>query len=179
MEPATIIKAKPFQKNIIFCRQCKKLDQTKEPHKNHNRFKLPQKLLKRYIFDELIGSGQYGAVFKCFDLKLEYYKAIKMMFEINENDVAENDQKIMRSLNHQYIINYFDEGRNNQECWAYIIMELADMDLKKAIEDNIFDSLEKQMTLFKQICEGVEYIHTELEVIIYFFSLFLFIFFFT
>ena len=82
MEPANIIKDQTFQNNIIFCRQCEKLDTTKEQHKNHNRFKLPEKLLKRYIFDKLIGNGQYGAVFKCFDLELKYYKAIKMMFEI-------------------------------------------------------------------------------------------------
>lgn len=156
-------------RNIFFCKKCKTLSPTIEPHKRHKPDPIPDELLKNHIFEEVLGVGAFGAVFKCWDKKLAIYKASKIMFDIEEFDEnAEIDLKILRMVNHQYIIKYYGEGKNEEEGWAYVNMELAEMDLKKAIKENLFDTEEKKTLLFKQICEGVAYLHLELEVFIFY-----------
>ena len=167
MEPDTLIKRKNF-KNIIYCIKCKSLSPTKDDiHKKHRPFEIPEELLNTLIFEDIIGTGGYGAVFRCLDIKLKIYKAVKIMFDINDDDTANIDQQILRTLNHQYIIKYHGEGRDDEAGWAYLSMELAEMDLKKALEMKIFETEEKKLALFKQICKGIKYLHYDLKVNIY------------
>ena len=158
MEFSTIIKPKLIQ-NTVFCKKCRCLSFIRDPHAKHRPYDLPIELLQSYVFEELIGIGAFGAVFKCWDAKLEMNLA---MFDIDE--FADMDSKIMRLVNHQYIIKYYGEGMNREEGWAFLSMELAEMDLKKAIEKNVLDNEEKKLLIFKQICEAVAYLHCELEV---------------
>lgn len=149
-------------RNTIFCKKCETLSATIDKHKRHKPDEIPAKLLRNNIFEEVIGIGGYGAVFKCWDIKLKMYKAIKIMFDIDEN--AEMDMQIMRLVNHQYMIKYYGEGKNDEEGCAWVSMELAEMDLRTALKNNLFNTEEKKWMLFKEICEGVAYLHTEMEV---------------
>ena len=152
-------------RNIFYCKKCKCLSPTIDLHKRHKPDPIPEELLENHIFEEVLGVGAFGAVFKCWDTKLSIHKACKIMFDLEDFDeAAEIDMKILRMVNHQNIIKYYGEGKNDKEGWAYLNMELAEMDLKKAIKNNFFDTEEKKILLFKQICEGVAYLHLELEV---------------
>ena len=149
---------------LFFCKKCNCPSPSTTSHENHLHEirEIPNILFKKYQFEKLIGIGGSGVVFRVFDPSIKGKIAIKIIFDMDEED--EMDLKIMRTVNHQYLINYFGEGRDTTKGWGYICMELADMDLKKAIEENIFDSEEKKYTLLKQICKALSYLHSELDV---------------
>lgn len=151
-------------KYLFFCKKCNCSSSSTTLHKKHLHEirEIPNFLFDQYLFEELIGFGGSGGVFRVFDPAIQIKKAIKIIFDMDEED--EMDLNIMRTINHQYLINYFGEGRDIAKGWGFICMELADMDLKKAIEQNIFDSEEKKYTVLEQICKGVSYLHLELEV---------------
>ena len=151
-------------RNTIFCGKCRSLSPNVNLHIKHKPDEIPEDLLKRYNFLEVIGVGSFGPVFKCWDIEKEKNKAIKIIFDIDYNFSFDFDS--IEKLKHHFFIKYYEYEMKIEKDWAWAWMstKLADMNLDAAIKKNIFDTEEKKVKLFKEICEGVAYLHTSIDV---------------
>ena len=87
----------------------------------------------RYTFEEKVGRGGIGAVYKAYDNQLGRNVAIKRMLPPEESDVASTEDassnllqeaKILSTLNHPNIVTVFDVGADAKG--VFVVMELLD-----------------------------------------------------
>ena len=88
--------------------------------------------IKRYEFgfNDIIGKGGFGSVYKAFDLKTNEHVALKQIFIEDDNEI--NEVILMQridSFNSIKIIDNFIEGK-----FYYIIMELCDDNLENYVK---------------------------------------------
>ena len=115
----------------------------------------------------LLGTGSYGSV--CFGKHIKSGKkvAIKQMKGIfyNEKDCKRilREIKILKRLDHPYIISLYDiiepKDLDNFED-VYIVLELADSDLKKVLRSGLFlTPLHVKTILYNLLC-ALYYLHS-------------------
>lgn len=152
--------------SLYFCHleSCSSLFPNPASHQDHKDQleSLPSCLTDDYIFKRKLGSGSFGLVFEVFDRSDKRVKAIKIVgTQKNNVEDAVAELKILTELYNQNIIRYFRSGiyRNN----VFIVMEKCEINLKDLIKRNRPLSLEIKNQLFKQICEGLDFLHNKNE----------------
>jgi len=125
------------------------------------------KIPKRYKVQELIGSGSYGSVCEALDSESNEVVAIKRCKRVFEDLIdckrILREISILSKLNHNNVVkiieivaphdlNRFDE--------LYIVMELADSDLKKLCKQDVQLTPLHIDTLLYNLLVGLKYIHS-------------------
>ena len=144
----------------FFCMTCYKND------KNHKQkiSSVSETLMENYEFLKYLGGGAFGKVFKVQSLSDGQELALKVVQDVDDETfvIAKKESQFLCSLNHKNIVKYTYSYRIKEEQLFVIIMELA--------EDSLYDKIptltqEKAFDYFKQICEGLGYLHLERGVI--------------
>lgn len=145
----------------IYCNACYKRD------KSHTSKISPlpsKKLLKSYEFIKFLGGGTFGKCFKVKSFADDQELALKIIY-INEDNLFSNVKKeaqLLCSLIHKNLVRYTHSDRIIKENIFYILMELAE----GCVQDKIKTmSQEDAFKYFKQIAEGLHYLHVEKDII--------------
>ena len=120
-----------------------------------------------FIEVENIGNGSYGSVYKVYHKYEKNLYAIKKIHITNElikdNFDIFREIQLFSKLNHKNIVRYYSSWLNdygNNDSTLYIQMELCESTFRDYL-NNIKqdDILEKRIFYFKQIVEGIKYLH--------------------
>jgi tRNA A-37 threonylcarbamoyl transferase component Bud32 len=117
----------------------------------------------KYQILEKIGQGAASTVYKGFDAGLGRHVAIKTMSADAGGDETlrkrfEREAQSAARLAHPHIITVYDFGQEHDKL--YMAMELLEgMDLKQAIIEHTLPTLDQQLDVMEQICEGLAFAH--------------------
>uniref|UniRef100_A0A0G4GZ90 Mitogen-activated protein kinase n=1 Tax=Chromera velia CCMP2878 TaxID=1169474 RepID=A0A0G4GZ90_9ALVE len=122
----------------------------------------------RYEVKHMIGTGSYGAVCEAFDHKTQKIVAIKRMHRVFEDLV--DCKRILREiallnrLKHTHVVQLLDiavprDLKHFDE--VYIVLEIADSDLKKLFRTPVHLSELHIKTLLYNLLIGVKYVHSK------------------
>jgi serine/threonine protein kinase len=117
----------------------------------------------KYKILEKVGQGATSTVYKGYDDALGRFVAIKTMSAESGGDETlrkrfEREAQSAARLAHPHIITVYDFGQEQDKL--YIAMELLEgMDLKQAIVDRQLPTLDQQLDVMEQICEGLAFAH--------------------
>jgi serine/threonine protein kinase len=117
----------------------------------------------KYKILEKIGQGAASTVYKGFDADLGRHVAIKTMSADAGGDETlrkrfEREAQSAARLAHPHIITVYDFGQEHDKL--YMAMELLEgMDLKQAIVEHKLETLDQQLDVMEQICEGLAFAH--------------------
>uniref|UniRef100_A0A0K6S6B6 Protein kinase domain-containing protein n=1 Tax=Chromera velia CCMP2878 TaxID=1169474 RepID=A0A0K6S6B6_9ALVE len=123
--------------------------------KSHSDWQVPE----RYEVRHIIGTGSYGAVAEAFDRERQEVVAIKRM-----NRVFEDLVDCKRILREVAILNRLDNSNIVQLLdilEVYIVLEIADSDLKKLFRTHVFLSELHIKTLLFNLLTELRYIHSK------------------
>lgn len=128
-----------------------------------HRFKLPA----RYELSQVIGSGAYGCVAEAFDHDTNQLVAVKRMGSLFKDLVdckrILREVAILSKLKHDSIVQIYDipaPGNPASFQELYIVMEIADSDMKKLIKANVTLSALHIDTLLYNMLVGLKYLHS-------------------
>jgi len=124
------------------------------------------KIVNNYELLEQLGQGGMGVVYKARHIHFDEIYAVKRLWEqFNANEMVLslflNEAKILRKLNHKNIVQVTDvftlENQN------YIVMEyIKGRSLDEIIKKEVGPiRRERAINLFKQMLEGIAYIHSQ------------------
>lgn len=119
---------------------------------------------ERYQILEELGKGGMGQVYKVMDKEIDEQVALKLLkHEISaDKDTItrfRNELKLARKISHRNVCRMFDLGKFGEH--TYITMEyVPGEDLKSFIRRSGQLSVEKAVSIAKQICEGLSEAHT-------------------
>lgn len=144
----------------IYCLKCYKTDSS---HKSYIR-SLSEELLASYEFEQYLGSGTFGCVFKVFSLSEDLPYALKVMTNVaTEEDfhLVSKETKLHSKMSHPNIIKYHSSFRIKSEDLFVVLLELADSSLESEIR-----SLSQSTALdyLTQIMEALRYLHDDLHI---------------
>ncbi|XP_075235091.1 uncharacterized protein LOC142332527 [Lycorma delicatula] len=116
-----------------------------------------------YDLETEIGRGKFGTVYRCKEKSTGLTLAAKFVGIARRQDRrnVEREVEIMRTLQHPRLIQLYDAFEtNNVMC---VIQELIEGgELFERVIDDDFILTEKACTVFmRQICEGVEFVHSQ------------------
>jgi serine/threonine protein kinase/Tfp pilus assembly protein PilF len=117
----------------------------------------------KYKILEKIGQGAASTVYKGFDADLGRHVAIKTMSAESGGDETlrkrfEREAQSAARLAHPHIITVYDFGQEQDKL--YMAMELLEgMDLKQAIVERRLETLDQQLEVMVQICDGLAFAH--------------------
>jgi serine/threonine protein kinase len=117
----------------------------------------------KYKILEKIGQGASSTVYKGFDAGLGRPVAVKIMSADGGGDETlrkrfEREAQSAARLAHPHIITVYDFGQENDKL--YMAMELLEgMDLKQAIVEHKLTTLDQQLEVMEQICDGLAFAH--------------------
>jgi serine/threonine protein kinase len=121
------------------------------------------KFARRYEIVEKLGTGGMGSVYRVEDTKIREDVALKLI----RPDIAadkktierfSNELKLARKIRHKNVCQMFDLGE--AEGTHYITMEyISGEDLKSFIKRAAPVSIERAMSITKQVCEGLAEAH--------------------
>ena len=122
------------------------------------------KLLENYEFIKYLGGGTFGKCFKVKSLADDQELAIKIILNVDDEtfNLIKKEAQILCSLNHKNLVKYNNSERIIEEEIYYILMELAEGSL---IDKMKTMSQEDAFKYFKQISEGLYYLHIERGII--------------
>ncbi|KAL9650850.1 hypothetical protein ABK040_001899 [Willaertia magna] len=127
-------------------------------------FEKPYMFNDRYVIIELLGEGGYGIVFKAFDIEKYVWVALKVVTTFESLNGFEREIDVVTKLGkHLNIIEYLDYGyfQFNNTSIPFIVMELCDYSLNdKLLDNNNEFILIDKLSIFQQMCEGVEHLHS-------------------
>ncbi|XP_014671846.1 PREDICTED: myosin light chain kinase 2, skeletal/cardiac muscle-like [Priapulus caudatus] len=114
------------------------------------------------VFDEELGRGKFGAVYRCKEKKngrILAAKYIKTARPADKKEV-ENEVALMQELQHPRLLQLYDAFDTGSEM--ILIMELiTGGELFERVIDEEFLLTEKACVIFlRQICEGVSFMHS-------------------
>ena len=120
-----------------------------------------------YQLVKQLGKGGYGYVFEAVHIPTGKRVAIKRMDEVfcNRSHARRilREIAILRRLKSSYVVDIVDiiEPKNPETFQEiYIVLELADKDMKKLIESNTYLTLEGvQVLIYKLLC-CLKYLHS-------------------
>lgn len=143
------------------------------PYVGRNNYTSNERFMEDFSEIQQIGKGGYGHVFKGksnTDGKTYVIKRVK--YNEKNKVMAGREAKVLAKLEHPNIVRYYfswiesvaAESQKDSPQYLFILMEFCD---KGTLEQWIDDRREKgadkglSLELFKQIVEGVNYIHSE------------------
>lgn len=117
-----------------------------------------------FEFEEIIGSGGMGAVYKAKQIQVDRTVSIKILSENFSEDPIfierfEREARILGKLNHPNITAIFDFGVAGPYC--YLLMEYVDgANLRQALETGNFSPSEA-LNIIQEICAALAYAHSK------------------
>ena len=153
-------------KKKYFCEntKCYSLFSSHSEHEKHSDClqRLPIDLREKFNFQNKLGQGGFGYVFKIIDPKDSKEKALKIIKMIENEKFNDPEIEIikLRDLHHQNIMKYYRTKKLGSQTW-YILMELCDTDLETMIAKEELNTFEKKIEIFLQICAGIQYLHNK------------------
>lgn len=155
-----------FRGNRCLC-SSKDLPHTRQTEDRQSGAEFYDKLveeLEGYRFEEKIGEGGMGVVFKVWNEKLDKHFALKVLKkELAADKEAkarfEQETALARELDHPNLVAVYDHGTTGRDC-PYIIMDFVEGEsLERLLKrEHCLDSL-RATAIFSQICEAVAYAH--------------------
>lgn len=122
---------------------------------------------EEYECIKLLGQGSYGAVCSAIQKSTQKKVAIKKMDGVFEDEVdckrILREVNLLRKLNHPYVINILDviEPKNLETFdTIYVVLELAESDLKKVIKSAIHLQIKHIQTVVYNLLCAVKYLHS-------------------
>lgn len=116
---------------------------------------------------KLLGQGSYGAVCSAIHKPSGKKVAIKKMDGVFEDEVdckrILREVNLLRKLNHPYVVNIIDvlEPKNPDTFDSlYVVLELAESDLKKVIKSAIHLQIKHIQTVVYNLLCAVKYLHS-------------------
>lgn len=118
----------------------------------------------RYIIDSVLGLGGMSVVYKAKHKLMDRTVAIKMMHNVLKQDVTALERfkleaQAASSLSHQNVITVYDFGVTPDGEPFFVMDCLEGESLKDLIERKGRISYDRALSIFKQICEGLEAAH--------------------
>jgi serine/threonine protein kinase len=108
----------------------------------------------KYGFDEYIGKGQYGCVYRAIRQDGSFV-AIKRLKNVDSDICTEID--VIKKLDHPNVVKYIDNFKVYR--WTYIVMEyIPGKTLEACVAQKRFAS-ERALALFLDVCKGIKYLH--------------------
>lgn len=111
-----------------------------------------------------LGRGKFGTVYKCEEMSSGRLLAAKFVHTRRKEDRedVEREVDIMCQLQHKRLLQLYDAFDDGQSEMC-LIMELVEGgELFERVINDDFDLTEKKAAIFmRQICEGVEYMHSK------------------
>lgn len=116
---------------------------------------------------KILGQGSYGAVCSALHKPTQKKVAIKKMDGVFEDEVdckrILREVNLLRKLHHPYVVNILDvlEPKNPDSFdTLYVVLELAESDLKKVIKSAIHLQIKHIQTVVYNLLCAVKYLHT-------------------
>lgn len=118
-----------------------------------------QTLGGKYLLEEVLGKGGFGAVYKAKNTLLNRDQAIKV---ITNNDVSEtrfkSEAQFLAKLDHDNILHVDDFGVENNR--PYLVMPYVSGGTLKVIVPPDGLALEQTCIYLRQICDALDFAHT-------------------
>ena len=151
------------KRSSYFCltESCVSIFPHRSDHAEHKSLieKLPSELTNEYEFKRKLGSGSFGVVFEVFDKSDKKIKVIKI--SKNQKNCVEDvasELEVLKELYHHNLVRYFGSGLCKRN-YFFILMEYCESNLKQYIENNKPLKSDIKDHFFKQLCEGVDFLH--------------------
>lgn len=116
---------------------------------------------------KLLGQGSYGAVCSALQKSTGKKVAIKKMDGVFEDDVdckrILREINLLRKLNHPYVVNVIDvlePSDRDKFDTIYVVLDLAESDLKKVIKSAIHLQTKHISTIIYNLLCAVKYLHS-------------------
>lgn len=118
-----------------------------------------------YELGEELGRGRFGTVRKCVE-KCENGRELAAKFvnmrRREDREDVEREVYIMSLLQHKRLLQLYDAFDNGKDEMCLITELIEGGELFERIIDDDFDLTEKKAAIFmRQICQGVEYMHSQ------------------
>lgn len=153
--------------SLTTCGEDLELEFDNEPafERHQVEFKRNRDVRDEYELGEELGRGRFGTVCKCVEKgengrKLAA-KFVNMRRPEDRKDV-EREVHIMSLLQHKRLLQLFDAFDDGKDEMCLITELIEGGELFERIVDDDFDLTEKKAAIFmRQICQGVEYMHSQ------------------
>ena len=141
--------------NNILCRICADID--KNHAKQHKLF--PESLKDNFEIVRFLGKG-CSDVYEVRSLNDGQTYALKVIEKVDDDtfDLLNKESVLHATLSHPNIIKYYSSFRFKKEHLFIIWMEIADSPLTSQMKNL---NLVQVLALFKQICQGLDYLHNK------------------
>ncbi len=127
-----------------------------------------QSALPAFRFEQIIGRGGMGAVYKATELSLARAVAIKILpADLMEDAEAfyaerfEQEARTMARLNHQGLVRVFDFGKTADGLLYFVMEYVEGTDLARLIKDSGKLPPERALDVAEQMCRALDYAHRE------------------
>ncbi len=124
---------------------------------------MPSRTLDEYELRDQVGAGTVGAIYRAWDSKRELTLALKLLQEaVTSNDLVrqrfEREVLILRKLNHQNVIRYYDRGKHGKQL--FYTMELIEgLTLRDILDRDGRLSWKQAIELGWQVASALQHAH--------------------
>ncbi|XP_022257870.1 myosin light chain kinase, smooth muscle-like, partial [Limulus polyphemus] len=119
---------------------------------------------EEYTLLEELGRGKFGTVYKCSEKETGRILAAKFITTTRADDRkdVEREVDIMRILQHPRLLQLYDAYDDEKKQMCLVLELIEGGELFERVIDDDFVLTEKACSIFmKQICEGVDYMHSQ------------------
>ncbi|MGK0190440.1 MAG: serine/threonine protein kinase [Verrucomicrobiales bacterium] len=120
-----------------------------------------------YEFNDILGRGGMGAVYRAQQRSLDRSVAIKILRPVAEDGLFlaerfENEARTMARLNHPNIVDVLEFGQTQDGEIYYIVMEFVEgKDLAVLIDESDALPQEAILAIASEVCEALAYAHSQ------------------
>lgn len=117
----------------------------------------------KYTIRERLGKGGMGSVYLVKDLKLDAFRAVKIIDKNTKHKIDQfTEVNIMKNVQHPYLPSVMDFSEDSE--YIYIIMELiTGTTLDNVLKSNGNIEEDKVIKWAKKICDVLSYLHNDLD----------------